>query len=252
MSQTSSTLRTTRPFYSISTSTRPGRHRKDIQHVSRIPLSDMFTEGQVDVAVEVLHQDLPKGTLVRMVDHRVVVSFGAWPSVDLPMGRVYPLQLHVHNICSVDTNALVLRRREKPHGREYTFEVPEPVQIIMPNRRMAYRVRPESPLQMVVMGQQGELEGEIIDLAISGLGVRLSEEAEMRLIDTDRCQVAFRVPGDKTILVFEAIIQHREWTPDGIKCGLSFSGGTSSGFHQGILQRYIMNQQRREARRTIT
>jgi len=119
----------------------------------------------------------------------------------------------------------------------------------MENRRIDYRHTFEEPERLPVSLHVGaaELHGEVLDLSVAGMAVRLDEPAAIR--PRDRLHVDLSLAGDQKVAL-PAVVVHGQQAPTP-HLGLRFLPAAdlqASDARDRLLWRFLVAQQQRERR----
>lgn len=131
----------------------------------------------------------------------------------------------------------VVHRREELSKRVFGLKFLDPrvaEGLLVPplsrlfNKRAAFRVVPEAPVEVTVVPPRETrvpIEvGLLVDLSSGGLGVDLAGSFEVAMTSHDRVEVLFRLPGLESPVALPGRVRHRSLRPDGtVRYGIMFN-----------------------------
>ncbi|MEE8169227.1 MAG: PilZ domain-containing protein [Phycisphaerae bacterium] len=155
----------------------------------------------------------------------------------LAVGRQVELSFKFHDGINVVTAAAtVTRRGDGSSSRHYGFRFCDHQQLESQlsarlysffNRRGAYRVEPArgTPVHvnLIVDPDGSQIQAQIIDVSVTGIGFYLPAEAELELATSDRIVVSIPLPDSPQPLNLPCIIRSRQLAgPDLVHYGVEF------------------------------
>jgi hypothetical protein len=124
----------------------------------------------------------------------------------------------------------------------------------MDNRRECYRhVFPPPdriPVELESLGGRSKLQGEIVNLSVSGLNARLEGRTPL-VAGSQHLLVRFHLPESETCLVIRSLLKRTQCSCEGIHCGLQFLplvNPSAENERAKVLSNLIMNLQRQALR----
>ncbi len=164
-------------------------------------------------------------------------------------------------------SARVVHRLDEESSREYGLQFTDRQQLEdqlatelfrLFNRRKTYRVEPDrnAPVEATLEhGQAGvQVQAEVVDISVEGLGVRVPADAMATLGTTDRVKVAISLPGRQAPVILIGTIRFRQVKGEEIGCGIEFDFEQSEDpkRQQNAITDYVMKRQREVLRQVKT
>lgn len=209
--------------------------------------------------IDVVLGDSAPGELLRVDQNRIQVRFELAAAPLIALGSQLPVALQLPLPASTfDCEGRVLLRADEPESRVYGIDLDTNIEQFLQKRsgrRSAYRVTlsEKDPLTVTIRrpDRQRGLRGELEDVSVLGLSIRIDTAAERELLDAEEVQIRFQLPELPTPMDVTGVIRNRYLRTGSIQLGiaLDFEKTEDAGSVEQALTDFVMGRQLEELRR---
>ena len=100
-------------------------------------------------------------------------------------------------------------------------------------------------VDMVKAPDHTSMQGRVIDLSITGIGLEVHNKDAQKLKYSDRLVLSFQLPGCTELFNITGVVSYKKPLEGNVRCGIKFDWSRTENFvyQEMSISRYIINHQ---------